>query len=208
MFEYPLFMRDVNANYPYFPFPLVLRQAESTNEGLFVGVNVDESGQSGSTLAQSTWWRAYSVLLATWGMVRAKRAGFTNERVETLLYDWLRLQPGGYLWHSRYNPYGTPLPNDTSQYIALTALYGICLKEGYQPSQPPPRIGYLVSQGGVIEVVTDKRSVVPVVRLPNGNIVQHTAVSPSNTTKGFKYRYEVPSNLLYVTVDEKYVGIS
>lgn len=53
-------------------------------------------------------------------------------------------------------------------------------------------------------ITTDKKSVVPVVRDPNGQVISHTQIAPAPTTRGYTYRYDLPSNLYFVTVDETF----
>lgn len=204
-FDKPLLMRDTNPHAAYLPYQFVLNHAGHSDPRSFVGVNFDWTEESGSAYSQSTWWVGDLELWGIWGMLKLKKLGFTQEKVETFLWDWLRLPPGGYLWHDRYDFFCNPLPHDPSVAIAFTALYGICLKEGYNPVAPPPRTSYRVFDGGTIEVTTDKKSIIPVVRLPNGNVLEPTNISPSSTTKGYRYRYTAPTNVYYLMVEEKLV---
>lgn len=203
-FEYPLIMRDHNANAPYLPYQFIFNQAWYPSPKYFVGVNLDWTEESGSVYSQSGWWVGDLELWGIWGMLKLKRMGFTQSPVERFLWDWLRLPPGGYLWHDRYNFFGDTLDHDLSVSTAFTALYGLCLKEGYNPQPPPPRVAYSVQGGGVMIITTDKKSVVPVVRNPNGQVIAHTQIAPASTTRGYTYRYDLPSNLYFVTVDETF----
>lgn len=203
-FEYPFIMRDTNPNAPYLPYQFILNQAQFPNPKYFVGVNFDWTEESGSTFSQSGWWVGDLELWGIWGMLRLKRMGFTQAPVERFLWDWLRLPPGGYLWHDRYDFWGNKLEHDPSISTVFTALYGICLKEGYNPQPPPPRAAYSVQDGGIMTITTDKKSVVPVVRNPNGQVIAHTQIAPAPTTRGYTYRYDLPSNLYFVTVDETF----
>ena len=204
IFEYPYIMRDTNPNAPYLPYQFIFNQAWFQNPKYFVGVNFDWTEESGSLYSQSGWWIGDLELWGIWGMLILKRLGYTSSPVESFLWDWLRLPPGDYLWHDRYDFWGNHLDHDPSISTAFTALYGICLREGFSPQPPPPRAKYQVQSGGILTITTDKKSVIPIIRTPDGQVLQYSQIAPSPTTRGYVYRYELPSNLYYVISEETF----
>lgn len=168
-FERGWIMRRHNPRAPYMPYQFILQQAGYNSPEYHKGVNFDWTEESGTTFGD-TWWVGDLELWGILGMLRLKKLGFTASPVERFLWDWLRLPgPRPYMWHDRYQFLGKPLAHDQSAPPVFSALYGLALIEGYQPT-PPPGVFQVTLSGGQV-IITPESGGQWVVKTTDGRVL-------------------------------------